>query len=709
MKNIIRKESVLMFINSSFNCIPENKLQSISELQNPILIQSIISEFDENFFKDLALLPDETESNRNYNMTIIYQRIQNFFQYVIKNQLDSNYFKINDTSDINLCKLGQLIVAISAQCEKREYYLSIMTNLSENISNELMQILIELIPVDENEEKPKSETNNAEDEDKENENTMLWFRVENAEKECLKLTEEIQEMQNKITDLTRQNYTYELNLKESEAKYNELIATVERKESENIQNNQNEYEFNINLSIQLSELKGKLEAKEKSFNELKNRTEQKIEDLNNQITALRKENGTLKENSVKYEVLKKQMKKISMEDMYAIKQRLLQSERSNKEKEEEIKRLKSMDDRSILLKKIEELNSNIVLLEEKLNAMKIENNTYRMKIVQSEGEINQLREQKRLLLDEKNNGNNDNNSQEQTGITLGTIVNEENKKKYEEELKIRILELETKMDILIKDKDNLTKEKNNLTEELEKNKKLLTEQNSQIDKLNKKIEKYSQFKKENQTFISKITDLMDKVEEAKNEYLNLQQAKTSMESQYNETINNITKDLNEYKLKVKELENKLEISQKENSKFEEFTKNNQIYINSLQNKSDNTQIDTKLIEMENKLKQLTENENADLKKQLKEKEDLIKKQNDRIRKVDQELKDLNNKIGKVPGEMQKRDEAIEYYKNQLEQKEKLHNEEIRLLSSIYHQLSFKCAKIKEQSKNPKLNLKDILN
>ena len=709
MKNIIRKESVLMFINSSFNCIQENKLESISELQNPILIQKILSEFDENFFKDLALLPDETESNRNYNMSIIYQRIQNFFQYVIKNQLDSNYFKINDTSDINLCKLGQLIVAISAQCEKREYYLSIMTHLSENISNELMQILIELIPVDENEEKPKSETNNAEDEDKENENTMLWFRVENAEKECLKLTEEIQEMQNKITDLTRQNYTYELNLKESEAKYNELIATVERKESENIQNNQNEYEFNINLSIQLSELKGKLEAKEKSFNELKNRTEQKIEDLNNQISTLRKENGTLKENSVKYEVLKKQMKKISMEDMYAIKQRLLQSERSNKEKEEEIKRLKSMDDRSILLKKIEELNSNIVLLEEKYNTIKIENNSYRMKIVQSEGEINQLKEQQRLLLDEKNNGNNDNNSQEQTGITLGTIVNEENKKKYEEELKIRILELETKMDILIKDKDNLTKEKNNLTEELEKNKKLLSEQNSQIDKLNKKIEKYSQFKKENQTFISKITDLMDKVEEAKKEYLNLQQAKTSMESQYNETINNITTVLNENKLKVKELENKLEISQKENSKFEELTKNNQIYINSLQNKNDNTQIDTKILEMENKLKQLTENENADLKKQLKEKEDLIKKQNDKIRKVDQELKDLNNKIGKVPGELQKRDEAIEYYKNQLEQKEKLHNEEIRLLSSIYHQLSFKCAKIKEQTKNPKLNLKDILN
>ena len=47
--------------------------------------------------------------------------------------------------------------------------------------------------------------------------------------------------------------------------------------------------------------------------------------------------------------------------------------------------------------------------------------------------------------------------------------------------------------------------------------------------------------------------------------------KTSMESQYNETINNITKDLNENKLKVKELENKLEISEKEKLKYEEFT------------------------------------------------------------------------------------------------------------------------------------------
>ena len=81
------------------------------------------------------------------------------------------------------------------------------------------------------------------------------------------------------------------------------------------------------------------------------------------------------------------MKKISMEDMYAIKQRLLQCERSNKEKDDEIKRLKNLDDRTILLKKIEELNSNIVLLEEKNNQIKNENNSYRMKIIKNEEEI----------------------------------------------------------------------------------------------------------------------------------------------------------------------------------------------------------------------------------------------------------------------------------------------------------------------------------
>ena len=39
-------------------------------------------------------------------------------------------------------------------------------------------------------------------------------------------------------------------------------------------------------------------------------------------------------------------------------------------------------------------------------------------------------------------------------------------------------------------------------------------------------------------------------------------------------------------------------------------------------------------------------------------------------------------------ELQKRDEAIEYYKNQHDLKDKLYNEELKLLSSIFHKLNF---------------------
>ena len=49
---------------------------------------------------------------------------------------------------------------------------------------------------------------------------------------------------------------------------------------------------------------------------------------------------------------------------------------------------------------------------------------------------------------------------------------------------------------------------------------------------------------------------------------------------------------------------------------------------------------------------------------------------------------------KVPMELQKRDEAIEYYKNQHDLKDKLYNEELKLLSSIFHKLNFEKLSVK---------------
>ena len=82
---------------------------------------------------------------------------------------------------------------------------------------------------------------------------------------------------------------------------------------------------------------------------------------------------------------------------------------------------------------------------------------------------------------------------------------------------------------------------------------------------------------------------------------------------------------------------------------------------------------------------LTEKESTELKEQLKEKEASYIK-------LEEEFNDTNKTMTKVPEEIKKREEAIEYLKNQMEQKEKVYNEDIRILSSMYYRLSFQSTK-----------------
>ena len=691
----------------------------------------LLTNRDDNFFKNINLLPDDTPSNKSYNLGLIYHRIENYYEYIIKTTLPESYFSPKDDSSDNCVKLGELIAGISAQCNRREYYLNIMNNLNERVSNELMQILLELIPVDDEKESnnsnnnlnKSSSTNKEENENLANENAMLWIRAENAEKECDKLNEEIVNLNNKIAELTKSNYTNELTLKETEAKYQELILVLEKRDNDQ-RDSQENYVEQMNYSIQLSELRGKLEAKEKSFNQYREEKEKAIEEYKHKIFNLTKENGTLKESCVKYEVLKQQMKKFSMEDMYLVKQKLIQSERSNKEKDEEIKKLRSYDDKNILLKKIEDLNVELTLLNEKNIELQKENESYRYQIISIEKEKNELQAQieskniqQNPLIDNESSENAEPKekdsksvqSQEKektpiakkdsnTGFTLEKIEEQETQK-------MRLLEVETKLKVLQTEKDNLTKEKTNLNNDIEKFKKLLDEQKVQLEKLSKKIEKYSQFKKENQTFISKITDLMDKVKLAKNENVQLKNAKVESENSLNDKINKMTKDINESSYKIKDLENQLSFVKKENEKYEELNKSNKAYIEELQKKvNNNPSTDSKLIEVEKKLKELTENENKELKIKIKEKDDVIQKQNEKIKNVDNELRELTTKIEKIPTEFAKRDEEIDFYKTQLEQKEKMYNEEMRILSSLYYSLSSKLAVAQQRATNHSIDL-----
>ena len=420
---------ILKFLNHSFN--KYKTLTQISDLNDSEYIDKVLHDAENNFFQDMNYLPCDSEFNKQYNLRIIYNRILSYYEYVIKKPIDKNYFDYKDNSDENMLKLGELILGICANVARRskEEYFDVLNDLPENESNEIFKLLSDLIPLEEEKENNNSKSDDSikeketekydeEEEDKANENAMLWIRAENAEKENERMTQEMTELHDKITELTKSNYTLELNLKETESKYQELVSSLKKEETENQKNKNND----VNLSIKISELKGKLEAKTKSFYEYQEEKEKLIDELNSKINTFRKENLALKEIKVKYDVLQNELKKLSFENMSTIKQRLTQCEKAIKEKDEEISRLRSSNNQEILLKKIEELNKQNSLIEEEINNLTEENDNFRQQLALKDCEITQLKENLGLDNLEENNENDDSKKKEEN------IIKEKNSK-----------------------------------------------------------------------------------------------------------------------------------------------------------------------------------------------------------------------------------------------------------------------------------------
>ena len=324
----------------------------------------------------------------------MYHQIELFYEYVIKNQLPEAFFDATDSSSAaNLTKLAEAITGLSAQCINREYFLNIMNNLDKTNSDELFEVLVSLLPLDEvnanannllrgdsNDDSNNVDNNNSsrdmdEYEELQKEITMLRLRADNAERDSDRLRGEMDILLNKNTELTKEVLSYELMLKESEAKYQELIQSIEKRDYE--QNTNKDYIEMMDASIKLSELKGKVEAKEKSLIQLREENERIKDEHKVQVLNMNKEINALKEIKVKYEMLQLQVKKFPIEEMYLIKQKLLSSERALKEKEEEVCKLKSNDDRMLLLKKIEELNLNLTLTKDQNSSLQYSIDKYK--------------------------------------------------------------------------------------------------------------------------------------------------------------------------------------------------------------------------------------------------------------------------------------------------------------------------------------------
>ena len=797
---------IIKFLNHSFGKF--KSLTKISELNDPEYIDKILRDAENNFFLDMNYLPSDSDFNKQYNLRIIYNRITSYYEYVIKKELDPNYFNYKETSDENFLKLGELILGICAKSQKAEYF-EVLNTLSENESNEIFKLLGDLIPLEDEKDNNKSKNEPSveevkenegiaeeDEDDKANEIAMLWIRAENAEKENERMNQEMNELHDKITELTKSNYTLELNLKETESKYKELISSLKKEETLNERQHGND----MNLSIKISELKGKLEAKTKSFYEYQEEKEKLIDEMNIKINTLRKENLSLKEIKVKYDVLQNELKKLSIENMSTIKQRLSQCERALKEKDEEITRLKSNNNQEILLKKIEELNKQNSLLEEENNNLTEENDNIKQQLALKDCEITQLKENLGIDdLDENNENENKNdneikkeeNKEKNSGISLGNLVEEEQKDKIKNE---DFMELEQKVAELIKEKkelenkiklleDNLTTEKNEneklkennnkliqdenfdknekiknfekiineLKEELKKEKDVLNSKiknieikndelkkenldknekiknfekiidelkkekdalNSKIkeldnkiktekEKMEQKLEKHKRIKEENKTFVKKIAELMDKLDELKNANMKLTNEKNEIRNEHISTISKLEKDIAEFDFKLKEKENIIKKLETEKEKKKEID-NTALRLQTLELKNSiNSESNEKLKEIEEKLKLLTEKESTELKEQLNEKEMNYKILEEKYKKLEEELTEMNKAMNKVPEEIKKREDSIEYYKTQLEFKEKTHNEELRILSSLYHKLSYRFAQTRnlEQIQN----------
>ena len=515
---------IITFLNKAFG--KYKSINEITDINDAEYMDKVVREIEPNFFCDMNYLPSDSEFNKQYNLRTIFNRISSFFEFVVKKPLESNYFDYKDNSPENLLKLSELIVGVCAQTKNREDYFEILNDLPENESNEIIQILSNLIPVEEDKEKSKSmdslkekeerekREREEEEEDKANENAMLWIRAENAEKENERLNEELNELTTKIEDLTKSNYTLELSLKETESKYQELVASLKKEEGENLKKMGND----VNLSIQISELKGKLEAKTKSFNEYQEEKEKQIEDLNSKINMMKKESLNLKEIKVKYDVLQNELKKFSLEDMNNTKQRLEECEKIIKEKDDQINQLKSSDSHKILSEKIDELTKKNSDLESQVNELQEENDSVKQQLLIKECEITQLKES--LPLNDENDPEKSNvqekkeEKQDKTSDNLIEGDNNENNNNENINLEKKIAELE-------KEKAELNEQINELDAKIEKDKHFLEEQKDETEKMKKKLEKYKQIKKENKTFIDRIVELMEKLDEQKNENIKL--------------------------------------------------------------------------------------------------------------------------------------------------------------------------------------------
>ena len=137
---------ILTFLNKAFGKF--KSIEEITELNDAEYLDQVLRDIEPNYFCDMNYLPSDSQFNKQYNLRIIYTRISSFFEFVVKKPIEPDYFDYKEDSPENFLKLSELIIGVCAQSKKREDYFDILNDLSENESNEIIQLLSNLIPLE---------------------------------------------------------------------------------------------------------------------------------------------------------------------------------------------------------------------------------------------------------------------------------------------------------------------------------------------------------------------------------------------------------------------------------------------------------------------------------------------------------------------------------------------------------------------------------
>lgn len=446
---------------------------------------------------------------------------------------DLESIKVREMINQNPCiqyllDISEYILGVAVTSEQRIYYIDNIENI-ENLKDRetLMNILDDRItskkPINDNGSHHESKNDHYDHSNKDNnysdnedEINAYISRINNLEKENNELLEEIHAIREKKYELMQEVQKLEDSNKDAEMRYDAALLSLENMRSR-LNNMTDSTSDSVTYLIQISELKGRNLDFEHTIKKLRDEKEAITADSNSKIRKLNQDLDKYREKAIVYDnlVSKLEKEKITFPEIYGLRQRIIKQDNIIRDQEEKIKILKSMEDtdRGKLFKKIEELNLTISQEKNKFEEVMREKKELFDRCIETEKELDLVKKDlKEIQLKTSWVGSPiDGVTDEMAGTNL-TNLEEEN------HLRSNILELEIKLKMSIKTRDDLQTENKELLDKLHLSEESLSKKEAEVQSLSIKINSYKKGYEDNIENLKKITTLTEKNYEMSSAY-----------------------------------------------------------------------------------------------------------------------------------------------------------------------------------------------